>query len=100
MVKIEVFPFASLHAALISRDVREFYSMLWMVVSALSLLISGNAQVITNVPARATTNAAIARATELEQALRKLRPAEGFKVELFASEPLIQNPVSFAFDEK
>lgn len=37
---------------------------------------------------------------ELEQAVRKLRVADGFRVELFAAEPLIQNPVSFAFDEQ
>lgn len=32
--------------------------------------------------------------------MRKLRVAPGFKLELYAAEPLIQNPVSFAFDEK
>ncbi len=38
-------------------------------------------------------------AGEIEAAMRKLRVAPGFKLELFASEPMIQNPVSFAFDE-
>lgn len=35
---------------------------------------------------------------EGEQAIRRFRAAPGFKVDLFASEPLMANPVSFAFD--
>ena len=37
---------------------------------------------------------------ELDLALKKLRVTPGFKAELYAAEPLIQNPVSLAFDEK
>lgn len=45
----------------------------------------------------AATNAA---PSELELAVKKLRLNPGFKAEIFAAEPLIQNPVSFAFDEQ
>src|SRR5688572_10670640 len=37
---------------------------------------------------------------ELELAVKKLRVMPGFKAEVYAAEPLIQNPTSFAFDEK
>lgn len=37
---------------------------------------------------------------EAELALKRFRVAPGLKVELFAAEPLLTNPVSFAFDEK
>ena len=39
-------------------------------------------------------------AAELDLAVKKLRVTPGFKAELYAAEPLVQNPVSFAFDEK
>jgi quinoprotein glucose dehydrogenase len=39
-------------------------------------------------------------ASELEAAQKKLRPAADLKVSLWASEPLLQNPVAIAFDEK
>ena len=42
----------------------------------------------------ASTNAA-----ELDVALKKLRLTPKFRAEIFAAEPLIQNPTSFAFDE-
>jgi quinoprotein glucose dehydrogenase len=38
--------------------------------------------------------------SELELAVKKLRLTPGFRAELFAAEPLIQNPVSFCFDEQ
>jgi len=37
---------------------------------------------------------------EPEKALKSMKVAPGFKVELFASEPLLANPVSFHIDEK
>src|SRR5687767_10317752 len=46
-------------------------------------------------PASASNSAA-----ELDLAVKKLRVTPGFKAELYAAEPLVQNPVSFAFDEK
>jgi len=38
--------------------------------------------------------------SEAELALRKLRPAAGLQVTLFAAEPQLQNPSSFTIDEK
>jgi quinoprotein glucose dehydrogenase len=43
---------------------------------------------------------AAANHPELDAALRKLRVVPGFRAQIFAAEPLIQNPVSFAFDER
>jgi quinoprotein glucose dehydrogenase len=37
---------------------------------------------------------------ELDLAVKKLRITPGFKAEIYAAEPLIQNPVSFSFDEQ
>ncbi|HXX93809.1 MAG TPA: PVC-type heme-binding CxxCH protein, partial [Planctomycetota bacterium] len=38
--------------------------------------------------------------SELEAAQKKLRPAAGLSLSLWASEPLLQNPVAISFDEK
>src|SRR5688500_770223 len=43
----------------------------------------------------AATNSA-----ELDVALKKLRLTPSFQAEIYAAEPLIQNPVSFTFDEQ
>lgn len=37
---------------------------------------------------------------EAERSMRQFRMPEGFRVRLWASEPLLRNPVCFAFDEK
>src|SRR3954471_9622100 len=37
---------------------------------------------------------------EGERAIKRFRVPKGFKVELFAAEPLLANPVAFAIDEK
>jgi quinoprotein glucose dehydrogenase len=37
---------------------------------------------------------------EIEAAMKKFRVVPGFRIEAFAHEPLIQNPVSFTFDEQ
>lgn len=42
----------------------------------------------------------VPKTNELELAVKKLRPADNFRVDLFAAEPMIQNPVSFTFDTK
>jgi quinoprotein glucose dehydrogenase len=62
----------------------------------------------TRIKAAESTNAAIPGTSSLqnsqesdgEKAIKRFRVAPGLKVDLFASEPLIANPVSFAFDEK
>ena len=51
---------------------------------ALALNVNGQAH---------TTNAAA------ELSLKKLQVAPGLKVELFAAEPMLENPVSFSIDE-
>src|SRR5579872_1381127 len=33
-------------------------------------------------------------------ALKRMKPAPGLKVDLWASEPMLANPVAFCFDEK
>jgi quinoprotein glucose dehydrogenase len=62
-----------------------------VLLSLLCALISSHAAEWT---APATTNSA-----ELDLALKKLRLTPGFSAEIFAAEPLIQNPTSFTFDE-
>src|SRR5215207_9859045 len=37
---------------------------------------------------------------EGELAIKKFKAPEGFKIELFAAEPMLANPVCFAFDEQ
>ncbi len=39
-------------------------------------------------------------ANDAELSVKKLQPAPGLKVELFASEPLLKNPVAFSIDER
>src|ERR1051325_100222 len=41
-----------------------------------------------------------AASDEAERAIKRFRIPQGFKVELFAAEPLLANPVAFAIDEK
>src|SRR5437879_9597728 len=41
-----------------------------------------------------------AASKEPEHALKRIRVPSGLKVELFAAEPLLANPVAFCFDEK
>jgi quinoprotein glucose dehydrogenase len=48
-------------------------------------------------PAPSKTNSA---SSDFELAVKKLRLTPGFKAEIYAAEPLIQNPVSFTFDEQ
>ena len=73
-------------SALASRAMRE------VLLSFLCALIASHAAEWTS---PAGTNSA-----ELDLALKKLRLTPGFKAEIFAAEPLIQNPTSFAFDEQ
>lgn len=57
-----------------------------LAVGLLLFCLSGLAQ--TNAP------------TESELAIKKFQIADGLKVEVFAAEPLLQNPVAFSIDEK
>lgn len=53
-------------------------------------------------PSPTQTNAPVSGSSsnELELAVKKLRVTPGFRAEIYAAEPMIQNPVSFAFDEQ
>src|SRR5579883_1293066 len=37
---------------------------------------------------------------EARVALKRIKPAEGLKIDLWAAEPMLANPVAFCFDEK
>src|SRR5215204_6710055 len=56
------------------------------------------AQVVTDTNTIAPRVAAASDEGEL--AMKRFRIPKGFKVELFAAEPLLANPVAFAIDEK
>src|SRR6185436_1155229 len=78
-------PFLREIPALISRPMREFFGLVFALFFILSEPLS-----------LAQTNTA----AEVDAAMRKFRVVPGFRIELFATEPLIQNPVSFTFDEQ
>jgi quinoprotein glucose dehydrogenase len=42
----------------------------------------------------------LAASDEAEKAIQTFRPATGLRVDLFAAEPLLANPVAFCFDER
>src|SRR5215210_8006027 len=42
----------------------------------------------------------VAASSEAEAAMKQFRVPPGFKVELFAAEPMLANPVAFSIDEK
>src|SRR4051812_2805070 len=71
-----------------------FRSMHRILLLALALGLHGFAA---ESPPAPKTNSAN---SELELAVKKLRLTPGFKAEIYAAEPLIQNPVSFTFDEQ
>ena len=78
--------------AVISRLMREVGVLLCLVWMAIFARAAD--------PAPASAGATNSPAAELEAALKKLRLVPGFRAQIFAAEPLIQNPVSFAFDEQ
>jgi quinoprotein glucose dehydrogenase len=85
------FKFSTLFAAagaLVSRSMREFF--------VLTLLIVQSALAAEAPPRANATNVS----SEVQTAMRKMKVVPGFHIEPFATEPMIQNPVSFTFDEK
>lgn len=64
---------------------REFFLLTFLLVPT---------AVAAETSALATTNSA----SEVDLAMRKMRVVPGFHIEAFATEPMIQNPVSFTFD--
>jgi quinoprotein glucose dehydrogenase len=71
--------------------------------TALAALVAGAslpaAQLVTDTNAVKAPRVAAA-SNEGELALKRFRVPKGFKVELFAAEPLLANPVAFSIDEK
>ena len=63
----------------------------------LGLLVCALPLMMVNLFAQRGTNAS---PTEAESAMKKFQLAPGLKVDLFASEPMLENPVSFSIDEK
>jgi quinoprotein glucose dehydrogenase len=89
--------------ALFSRLMREFPYWLRLAFCFAVIGLAGSAAAFGAEPAPAQKPAAaaqVATVNELDLAVRKLRPAPGMKIDLFAAEPALQNPVSFAFDEQ
>jgi quinoprotein glucose dehydrogenase len=74
----------------------------WLVLGILLFVIvpesrAADAAQVVSPPPQTLTNSA---PNEAEQALKSFRAAPGMKVEVFAAEPHIANPVSFVFDER
>jgi quinoprotein glucose dehydrogenase len=101
-IDIKLFPFFALMTALLSRRVREFHiNILCFAFFLLTPAVLSHAQAPQpQIRVPSPTPIPTPKTNELDLAQRKLRVPEGYKVELFASEPLIENPVSFAFDGK
>ena len=78
--------------ALFSRPMRDFPFF------CMILALCGS--VITAFPQEAQKPDPTASSAELAAALKRIKVAPGFRIAPFATEPMIQNPVSFAFDEK
>src|SRR4051812_10361871 len=57
-----------------------------------------SAQIVTET--NANPPKAAAASDDAERAMKRFRIPKGFKVELFAAEPLLPNPVYFTIDEK
>src|SRR4051812_37274341 len=86
-------------SALFSRRMREFYftfACCCLVLSAFSSRSRADDR-----PAKAAEIPITpTQSSAAEAAIKRFRVAPGLKVDVFASEPLIANPVSFAFDER
>src|SRR5690242_516249 len=66
------------------------------VVRVLMIVICGG--LVSSLSAQHSTNEVAHDAAEL--GMKKFQFAPGVKAELFAAEPMLQNPVSFSIDEK
>src|SRR5436190_2012110 len=77
--------------------------MFCQILRAIALVLlaascCGAAQFVTDT--NATAPRVAAASDEGELAMKRFRIPKGFKVELFAAEPLLANPVAFSIDEK
>src|SRR5437762_8837090 len=70
-------------------------------ILGLALILHASAIAAAEYNPNATAGPKIAAASdEGEKAIKRFRIPKGFKVELFAAEPMLANPVCFAIDEK
>src|SRR5215471_6292451 len=75
-------------------------SVLAVLSSTMLLLTLATAQDSGHDPTKPFEPKIAAASKEPEQAMKRVRVPSGLKVELFAAEPLLANPVAFCFDEK
>jgi len=74
-------------------------ALVWAI--SMVLLVAVRAPAAEIIPSGPNTAPQIAPASdEGERAIKRFRVPKGFKVELFAAEPLLANPVCFSIDEK
>ena len=73
---------------------------LWRHVLFTSLLVSGATIALSGAEADPNQAVSTGSTDDAVAAIRKFRAAPGFKIDLFAAEPMVQNVVSFAFDEQ
>src|SRR5580700_2146842 len=79
------------------RDFAKFLSALARVlggVAALSLYLAADAK------QEQLTNSDFGPPIDPELAIKQFKAPEGFKIDLFAAEPQLANPVSFCLDEQ
>src|SRR5437899_2649302 len=86
----------ALGAALLMRR----FSLLAVLSSPLMLIALASAQDTGHDPTKPFEPKIAAASKEPEQAMKRIRVPSGTKIELFAAEPLLANPVAFCFDEK
>ncbi len=74
-------------------------ALVWAI--PMVLLVDFRAPAAETIPSGPNTAPQVAPASdEGERAIKRFRVPKGFKVELFAAEPLLANPVCFSIDEK
>src|SRR5216683_4206831 len=74
-------------------------ALVWAI--SMVLLVAVRAPTAEIIPSGPNTAPLVAPASdEAERAIKRFRVPKGFKVELFAAEPLLANPVCFSIDEK
>lgn len=70
-----------------------------LIAAGLMVLASAQADEL-GTPAKDNTFKVAAASDEGEKAIKTFQPAPGLKIELFAAEPLLANPVCFSIDEQ
>ncbi len=71
-----------------------------LFILSFSLIVGASGQESGHDPTKPFEPKIAAASKEPQEAMKRIRLPEGVKIELFAAEPLLANPVSFCFDEK